>query len=144
MNKNKISIIIGVIIFFILIFEIIFYIKNGIQINKLNNMYKDIEVLEDKISLYYLNNTELPIYDDVIINFEYSINPNDNNVYYEIDLKKFESLNLSYGRKQNNVNDKYIINQQSHTIYYYQGIEYNEKIYYTKNINYQNVELEKF
>ena len=124
MNKNKVSIIISIIIFFIIIFEMFFYIQKGIQINKLNNMYKDIEFLEDKIAIYYLNNEELPV--------------------YEKNINQIENDELSYGMKKNNINDKYIINSQSHTIYYYCGIKYNNETYYTKNINYKDVKLEEF
>ena len=120
-----------------------FYIQKGIQINKLNNMYKDIEFLEDKIAIYYLNNEELPVYEKNI-KFENSINPNDNDTYYEINLNQIENDELSYGMKKNNINDKYIINSQSHTIYYYCGIKYNNETYYTKNINYKDVKLEEF
>lgn len=142
MNKNKISIIIGFIIILVILFEIIFYANEGIKLSKLNNLYKDIEILEDKTSLYYLNNTELPVKPEKI-EFEHSINPNDNEIYYEIDLEKFYDLNLSYGKKTSQ-DDIYIINEQSHTIYYYLGIEYNDNMYYTKKIDYQKVELENY
>ena len=116
MNKVKINVIIYIAIFLVMMFTIIFYTKNGLSISKLNNMYKDIEVLEDQVSVFYINNNNLPIKNDVI-DFKNSINPNDNDIFYEIDLEKLENINLSYGNKKNGNNDIYIINEQSHTIY---------------------------
>lgn len=143
MEKNKILIVFLSIIFFIIICIFIIYLKEGIQLSKLNNMYKDIDLLQEYIDLYYLNNGELPIKND-IINFENSINLNDNDKYYEVDLNKLDNLKLSYGNNKNDKFDIYIVNEQSHTVYYYKGIEYNKKIYYTIKNNYINVELEKY
>lgn len=143
MEKNKILIIFLSIIFFIIICIFMIYLKEGIQLSKLNNMYKDIDLLQEYIDLYYLNNGELPIKND-IINFENSINLNDNDKYYEVDLNKLDNLKLSYGNNKNDKFDIYIVNEQSHTVYYYKGIEYNKKIYYTIKNNYINVELEKY
>ena len=39
-----------------------------------------------------------------------------------------------------NEQDFYIINEESHTIYYFSGVEYKSKIYYTKDVNYTLVE----
>ena len=100
-------------------------------------MNHDINVIEDSIALYYLNNGNIPIKDK--INFEHSINPNDNNSYYKIDLSKLENIYLNYG-KMKNEQDFYIINEESHTIYYFSGVEYKGKIYYTKDVNYTLVE----
>lgn len=143
MNKVKINVIIYIAIFLVMMFTIIFYTKNGLSISKLNNMYKDIEVLEDQVSVFYINNNNLPIKNDVI-DFKNSINPNDNDIFYEIDLEKLENINLSYGNKKNGNNDIYIINEQSHTIYYLEGILYNNERIYTKKVEYKYVDLEKF
>ena len=143
MNKVKINVIIYIAIFLVMMFTIIFYTKNGLSISKLNNMYKDIEVLEDQVSVFYINNNNLPIRNDVI-DFKNSINPNDNDIFYEIDLEKLENINLSYGNKKNGNNDIYIINEQSHTIYYLEGILYNNERIYTKKVDYKYVDLEKF
>lgn len=143
MKKNKIVIIFFLIILFVMFLEIVLYLKEGLQLNELNNMYKDIELLEDSIDLYYLNNGELPFYEKEIINFEYSINPNDSDVFYEIDLNKLENLKLSYGNKKDS-DDVYIVNEQSHSIYYYKGVEYNKEKYYTIKNSYSKIELELY
>lgn len=127
-----------ILIIVVAIFSIlIISINNGVNLAKLNSMNHDINVLEDSIALYYLNNGNIPIKDK--INFEHSINPNDNNSYYKIDLSKLESIYLNYG-KMKNEQDFYIINEESHTIYYFSGVEYKGKIYYTKDVNYTLVE----
>ena len=145
MNRNKIVFSICAIIFAIVFFEIIIYINNGIKISELNNMYKDIKNLEDKIALYYLDNGSIPIKDESIIYFsDNSINPNDNEIYYEIDISKLENLDISYGKGVFGAKDKYIINEESHTIYYYLGIEYKDKMIFSRDINYEYVDLENY
>ncbi len=145
MNKNRIIFTVCVLVVLMIFCAIAYYVTNGVQIIKLNNMYKDIRILENKISLYYLDNGTLPIKDSNVIYFEKkSINPNDNENYYEIDLEKLENLNITYGKGVFGLNDKYIINEQSHTIYYYLGIEYKDEIMYTRNINYEYVDLENY
>lgn len=113
-------------------------INNGISLSKLNSMNHDIEILDDNIALYYLNYGYIPIKEKII--FEHSINPNDNEIYYEIDLSKLENIYLNYG-KMKNEDDFYIINEESHTIYYFKGIKYKNNMYYTRNINYTLVEI---
>ena len=86
-----------ILIIVIAIFSILIVsINNGVNLSKLNSMNHDINVLEDSIALYYLNNGNIPIKDK--INFEHSINPNDNNSYYKIDLSKLENIYLNYGK----------------------------------------------
>ena len=98
MKKNKIALVICTIIMFIIMFEIATYISESIKISELNNMYKDINILEDKIALYYLDYGNLPIIQENKVEFiENSINPNDNENYYEIDLNKLENLKLFFG-----------------------------------------------
>ena len=130
--KNKIVFLIYLIILIVIFLVIVFYIIRGIQIVRLNNMIKDIEILEDKIELYYLDNGNIPI------------NPNDNSNYYEIDLSKLKNLDITYGKEQKGENDKYIINEQSHMIYYYQGLEVNGRKVYTKESDYSLVNLENY
>lgn len=135
---KKIIIGITLLIIIVLFIVLIVLINSGIELSRLNSMYKDVDVLEEKIALYYINNGHIPVNER--IKFESSINPNDNEIFYEIDLRELDSLYLNYGQKIRNENDFYIINDESHTIYYYDGIKYKGKIYYTKDINYTLVE----
>ena len=142
--KNKIVFLIYLIILIVIFLVIVFYIIRGIQIVRLNNMIKDIEILEDKIELYYLDNGNIPIKSNSIDFKVNSINPNDNSNYYEIDLSKLKNLDITYGKEQKGENDKYIINEQSHMIYYYQGLEVNGRKVYTKESDYSLVNLENY
>lgn len=145
MKRNRIVFTICAIIVFIIFFEIVVYMNNGIELSELNNMYKDISALENKIALYYLDYGKLPIIENRIIAFkDKSVNPNDNANYYEIDLNKLDHLSLFYGDKILGINDIYIINEQSHTIYYYRGCQYNDKIVYTRDLKYEEVKLEQY
>ena len=141
--EKKISIFIIVIIITILII-ISISAKKTLNLNKLNNVYKDIEILDDRISMYYLDNGFIPVKSEKIDFKENSINPNDNDNYYEIDLDKLENLNIYYGRRKLGKNDIYIINEQSHAIYYYEGVESNYEKIYTRKLNYEKVDLEEY
>ena len=60
----------------------------GLELFTLNNMYSDIEKLEDKIALYYLNHGFLPINKERAAEFtDKAINPNDSEEYYEIAIQ---------------------------------------------------------
>jgi len=133
---------IGTIILMILFFGIIAYAVKGNELNNLNNLYEDISVLEDNVLIYYLNNGSLPI-EEERVDFDYSINPNDNLIFYKLDLDKLGNIKLIYGNNENDM-DFYIINENSHTIYYYKGIKYNGNLVYTNDEQYQYIDLENF
>lgn len=143
---------ITVLLFLLILSTITFTSLSSIQIRQLNNMYADIINLQEKIDLYYLKNGFLPI--DVSKKVEYSSdiewlvdrNPNDGNVYYELDSESFKKLD---GITLNNSedDDKFYINEQSHTIYYSNGIQVEEgtsKIYTMDLSEYQNVNLANY
>ena len=125
-----------------------YYSTSGLKMQKINNMYSDIEQIQTEVDTYYLKNNELPTL-NFNVNFSNSINPNDSSEYYVIDLSKLGNLRLNYGKefeniKQNNqlenYTDVYIINKQSQTIYYLKGIEFEDKTYYTKPIEYNGIQ----
>ena len=58
---TMIAIVITIIILLIIISTVSFSSKNGIDMKKLNNMYADIILLEEKIAIYYLKNGNIPI-----------------------------------------------------------------------------------
>lgn len=148
------------------------------ELNDYKKMKSDLELLEDKVSDYYLKYEGLPILrqgsslayassgqadqdmEEVTskpVEFEYieylnkltntnqepATNANDNDIYYIIDLEALGNITLNYGKgfkKGKNVltetkdndaqlivetieDDIYIINEQSHTIYYVKGVE---------------------
>lgn len=152
-KRNKgitlISLVISIIIILIISGMVIYYSTKGLAIQKVNNLYSDIEQIESQVDSYYIKNNELPIIDDIEITFNDSSNVNDGNIYHIIDLSELDGLNLNYGRdfeivKNNNTysnnEDIYIINDDSHTIYYIKGIEYDGEVYYSIDDNYEQIE----
>lgn len=129
------------IVIMLVISSILIYNANaGVLTKNLNNMYNDIKLLTDKVNLYYAQYHKLPV-----LETKYSIpseikekNENDNDTYYVVDLEALENLTLRYGKEyqafkngDSSVTDLYIINEQSHTIYYVKGIEFEKKWYYS-------------
>ena len=124
---------------------------NGISSYRMRvyyNMRSDIELLDEKISLYYLENSDnlniedqLPIdvtdtknitnlisdYDEYDVNY----NPNNSGTLYKIDLSKLENLSLSY--------DDYYIDTVSHTIYSNKAVNVGNETYYTIPYEYTSI-----
>lgn len=122
--------------------------KDSITISKYKNLENDIALLRDKVEMYYLKNDKLPILkDSENINIEYLARyffkdrqPNDNNVYYVIDLNNIGGITLNYGsdffkiesaEDTRTITDVYIVNEQSHHIYYADGVLLDDVRYYT-------------
>lgn len=140
------------IIIMIIITSVLLYNANtGTNIRILNNLYQDINLLKDKVDLYYVKYGALPIVDLPYTNIEAikSLNDNDNQNYYVIDLQTLENVTLKYGKdyveykksKNDLLQDIYVINEQSHNIYYIQGIQFETKMYYTIPGEYTKVEV---
>ena len=106
----------------------------------------DLMAIEEEVSQYYAKNNELPVLNrysntSMIAGVR---NLNDNDTYYVIDLNKI-TANLHYGsdfdkvlRKDaatvitdaDDILDIFIINENSHTVYYPKGVEYFDRIHY--------------
>lgn len=153
LKKNKgislVSLTIAVTIMLIMSTILIYNSETGVEISDLNKMYTDIKNLDRKISVYYAELGGIPVLRNGNEIIEYPIdnlsileqckNPNDNDKYYIIDLDAIDNITLNYGRDYytivNNLvvsdeKDVYIINEQTHTIYYVKGIKQDEKNYY--------------
>ncbi len=114
---------------------------SSITISKLTRLQNDIEQLNDRVAAYYVETGKLPINEEEtpmnkvdlssVLN-DMSINDGEN--YYTIDLNKLDNLSLNYG-KGKKTNDKYIINEETHVVYYYLGIEYEGEKYHTFGSN---------
>ena len=140
-----ISLVVAVTIMLILTGMLVYNAKNGLKMQKLKMMQNDIEILDDKVDAYYIKYGALPAeipYNVTPLTFEAQKGPNDNNQYYVLDLKAFEGLTLNYGLDFNNItteedlvnyDDIYVINEQSHKIYYVRGIEMDGVMYYTND-----------
>lgn len=109
----------------------------GTDIRDYNYMCADIELLETKVRTYYNENKALPILTEGNI-----LNPNldgqesikdDESKYYKIDISKLYNITLNYGGGTEANKDIYIINEQSHEIYYLKGVKYKGNIAHRKN-----------
>lgn len=132
---------IAIIIMLIITSTLIYQTNTGNNVRKLNNMYEDITNIKEKVDLYYAKYHEIPIVETPYENVSNirSINPNDNDVYYVVDLEAMGNITLNYGKSyhqyihsaSNELTDIYVINERSHSIYYIKGIEFEGDIYYT-------------
>ena len=139
-----------IVVMLILSFTISINVDTYVERRKKTDLETDIAKLKEEISHYYNENKALPI-----INKYTNINMlekdvNDNDKYYVIDVSKFSNLELNYGKDYEKITDYaieisdlldiYIINEQSHVIYYPKGIKYDGKIYYTINSSSTKIE----
>ena len=144
---SLISLVVAVSIMIIISGLLIYNAKTGIKVRNFNMMKNDIDLLDDKVNSYYVKYAALPIsikYNVSPLPFESAINPNDSvDGYYVLDLSVFEGLTLNYGSDYNRVTEEnvsdftdfYVINEQSHQIYYVKGIEMDGVMYYTNDIS---------
>lgn len=137
---SLISLTITVIVLMIITSILIYNAKNGIKIRALNLMKNDIEMLDDKINAYYTRYGALPIEIRYLGDLHFTKQSNDSGNYYIIDLKALDGVSLNYGVDYNYItnendtvsrNDVYIIDEQSHHIYYAKGVQMDGAWYYT-------------
>lgn len=142
-----ITVMISIIIMMIIASTLVYNANTWSKTQALNDMYNDITILRDKVSLYYSSYGKLPILAEYsgVQNIS-NINQNDNNKYYVIDLDAIENITLKYGKEYKNLknnaeDDVYVINELSHNIYYIKGIKVEGKAYYTIPGEYTKVEV---
>lgn len=116
---------------------------NSFRMNAYYNMCADIELLDEKIALYYLEHKTLPIIKEEPKEIKESMeegnvnyNPNNSGTLYLIDLSKLSNLSLT--------NSEYYIDEQSHTIYSSYGKKVGENIYFTVPLDYKQVNLNDY
>ena len=134
--------VVTIVIMTILIGTISYHSISSFKMNSYYNMCADIELLDEKIAIYYVQNKNLPVteeakkIDEVIADYgteNVNYNPNNSGNLHKIDLSKLENLSLHY--------TDYYIDEISHTIYFAKGIEFEEGIYYTAPLAYKEVNL---
>lgn len=139
-NENGITMITLVITVLLLVIITITLAGNAYdstQLSRLTKLDNDIKALNDRIAAYYVENEELPVYGtpytkssvrDIIS----ELSVNDGDEYYKIDLSKLDNITLNYGNDYLvSSEDAYIINTESHVIYYIKGVNYKGDIYHT-------------
>ena len=148
-----ITLVITIIIMIILAFTTSVNIRNYQSQNSKTNFIADMKLLKEEVEQFYSRNKSLPIAldDETPIKFDKDvitskltnlININDNNNYYIIDTNEL-GITTNLGKDLDNVIqlgaeeditntslDVYIINEQSHTIYYPKGIKYDGITHY--------------
>ena len=103
------------------------------DVKTLKTFYNDLEIVREKTDVYYQKNKELPVSEKITFNMVTllgeSRNANDGDVYYKVDLSLLDDMNLTYGVKDS-INNYYIVNEESHNIYFYPGITVSGNTYY--------------
>ena len=145
------ALVITVIILVILTNMLIYNAQDNVHIKALTNLYNDIDMLREKVSLYYNDYGKIPAEIKYTIDTNTSgisnviSTQNDTGDFYVIDLEAMKGITLNYGRDYekvknnkedvNSYTDIYIINENSHNIFYVKGISIKEnnttKTYYT-------------
>ena len=165
---SLISLAAAVIVIGIITSMLLYSVSDTNDIDKLTRLYTDIDNLEDKIANYYSIYGKIPAYSvnqlngvnqkiqAISNNQDSPIGANDVGDYLVIDLKAIENLTLNYGKDYekfknlsgngNSIGDNtdlYVINENSHNIFYLKGIQLKEgKTYYTnKDKDTKKVEL---
>lgn len=121
-----------IIVITIILSVVTFYARNSIQMEQFGNMRADIEEIENKAQIYYLEtNGALPVCgeDDsqrLIHRVDLSgdtefFNPNDSDDYYKVDTSKI-NVNIAY-------DTTYYINDATHTVYAIDPIKVSAKLY---------------
>ncbi len=132
---TMIALIATIIILFFLTGMLVYNAQDSVEIKALNNLYNDIGLLKSKISEYYNEYGEIPAkiqYTKTDTLSSVLSEKNDVGNFYVIDLEAIQGITLNYGKdyekikndsqNANNYTDIYIINENSHNIFYVQGI----------------------
>lgn len=134
MNKNKqsgitlTSLIITIVLIFILTAAVTYNLDDGSSYREYKKMCADIDILENKVLIYYNDYKELPI-GELVTNIPKEIKDDGN--FYVVDTSKLTNLTLNFGKGTDD--DKYIVNENSFKVYYLAGLEYNDSIYYSED-----------
>ena len=119
----------------------------SLNLSKLTRLQNDIEVLNDKVAIYYVKHGEIPKYKSENTTYQIAkstlqgqipdLSPADGNIYYVLDIgtlqKELNMSRLNYGKgwQSPTSQDRYIINGETHMIYYIQGVHYEGEEYHT-------------
>ena len=159
---SLVTMVMTVLVMLILLSTLTYSAYTSLEIRNLNKLYNDIRTLNDAVAVYYMENGSLPVSgeyatisvgetlddnisfvtnDGTFINQDSLVNPNDYNedtgvgqaTYYTLDLGLFDNISLE--------NDgQYIINEQSHTIFYVEGITVQGVTYHSLELNYIDID----
>jgi len=136
MKKNNkgvtlIAMVLAVLIMIIIATVLVYNSQDMYKLRAIEDMYNDLRTLEARVEIYYSKYGALPVgavFTDTSMLNE-TKNPNDSGDYYELDLELIGNLTLYNGAKVN-PNDVYVINEETHTIYYPNGVTFEGETYY--------------
>ena len=155
---NLISLTITVVVILIITNIVIYNVKDNLKTQRIKALQTDISNLRDKISTYYSQYGKIPA------NTEYTNTSGidvissavDTGKFYVIDLSALDNLTLNYGTDYekiksgevtdaNILSDLYIINDDSHNIFYVDGVTLDNQTFYTdyttKDVDTEAVDL---
>ena len=150
MKKNKLksqagitltTLMITIVVLSILVAIVVRHVDTGTDLRNYNYMKADIDLLYSKIMTYYNENNSIPTTGDAFnakttLGGQASSRDNDN--YYQIDLSQLYNITLNFGGGTLQNGDIYIVNEQSHEVYYFKGVVVdNEKYYHPVSNNEQ-------
>jgi len=132
-NRRGVSVLsigIAVVIMLIIVTTITFNAVNRFSIQKLDNLYNDIRMLKEKVEIYYFRYGKLPIaeeFTNISSIPQELLNVNDGDKYYKLNINALDNLTINTPIYENSF---FVINEQSHTIYYPMGIKVEGEQYY--------------
>lgn len=128
-----IALVLTVILMLIISSVIIYNVRKSTNVQGYNNMCADIQLLEDKIAVYYNKYGDIPKSNQNFNTPSSITTSEDGGTYYEIDKTALQNLTLKLSKGIEDL-DKYIINDKSHKVYYLKGIDFDGDIYYSKTV----------
>lgn len=126
------TLVITIVLMIIIAGSIISVGLSNIEFKNLTSLYTDIKSINDKIAVYYNKYGTLPITKkfEGSYAFKSAANPNDDaDSYYVIDIYKLDDLILTKKITWTN-DDVYIINKETHMVYYPEGVTIDGETYY--------------
>lgn len=120
------SLVVTIIIILILTTTIVTSSSAGGAYKKYKLMCADVQILEDKILVYYNKYGKLPTTGDAISENLPDVT-NEMHNYYRIDVSKLGEVTLNYGKSE----DVFIVDSMTMEVFYLNGVVYNGETYYT-------------
>lgn len=145
---SLISLAAAVIVIGIVTSLLLYNVKDTKDIGNLTSMYTDVSNITNKVINYYSTYGKIPALEKTGIDTKINswtdspIGANDTGKFLVVDLNALENLTLNYGQDFENVKDSsvtdignytnlYVINENSHNVFYLKGVKVEGKMYYT-------------
>ncbi len=151
-----VALVLTIVLMIILTFTVTINVTQYKEHKAKSDFESDMNILQEEVNQYYARTKKIPIinkYTNTVM-LTNKKNVNDNENYYILDLRQLEiklkngseyleALSRDRSIEISDLTDLYIINEQSHTIYYPKGVNYNGSIHYSLNEVYSQVKGEQ-